>query len=51
MVLNLVEGARSIAKAYPQTAPKITELNSILREIGLLVMQHQQPAEPAAPPA
>lgn len=51
MLLNVVSGLRAIAKAYPVTAGKVSEANTIMREIAALMMQSQKPGEPAAPPA
>lgn len=51
MVRTLVVGLQAIAKAYPQTSPIVAQINPLLSKMGLLVMEHQAPGEPAAPPA
>lgn len=47
-VVNLLRG---IAKAFPGTSPKISEINNLMREVTALMMQHQEPGEPQAPPS
>jgi hypothetical protein len=51
LVISIVNNLRSIAKSYPEAAPKVAEANNIMREIMAALMQHQNPGEPAAPPA
>ena len=50
-MISIVNNLRSIAKSYPEAAPKVAEANNIMREIMAALMQHQNPGEPAAPPA
>lgn len=50
LVIQIVGNLRSIAKSYPEAAPKVEEANNIMREIIAAMMKHQAPGEPAAPP-
>lgn len=50
MVIGVVQNLRAIAKAYPGTAPEITQINSLMRNVLAKMMQQQHPGEPAAPP-
>jgi hypothetical protein len=50
MLIQVVHGLRAIAKAFPSTAPEISQINDLMRSVGAKLMQSQTPAEPAAPP-
>lgn len=50
MVITVAQGLRAIAVAYPSTAGKVSQANDLLREIAALMMQHQEPGQPMAPP-
>ena len=50
MLIRVVQDLRAIAKAYPSTAPKIAQINDLMREVGMAMMQHQSPGESQAPP-
>lgn len=50
MIIDTVSNLRAIAKAVPETAPLVAQVNDIMRQIGLKAMQHQTPGEPQAPP-
>lgn len=50
MLIAVVHGLRAIAKAYPSTAPEISQINDLMRKVGAAMMASQQPEEPAAPP-
>jgi len=49
-IIEVAKRLRSIAKAYPAASPIVMEMNDKIRELMRVVMQHQQTAEPAAPP-
>jgi hypothetical protein len=42
---------RAIAKAFPATAPKIADINNLMREVVAGMMQSAPTGEPAAPPS
>ena len=48
--IEIVHYLRSIAQSYPASAPHVQRINAEMREILRIVMEHQQTAEPAAPP-
>ena len=51
MMLQVVNGLRSIAKAFPGASPAVAKINEIIRgEMMPALMQHNEPSEPAAPP-
>ncbi len=50
MVISIVSQLRSLAKAYPQTAPHIAQVNDLMRKVLGAMMTHAQPGEPQAPP-
>ncbi len=50
MVLGVIRDLRSIAKAYPEAAPHVAQINDLMRKVMSAMMQHSQPGEPAAPP-
>jgi hypothetical protein len=50
MLIGVVQGLRAIAQAFPTTAPKIAEINNLMREVVPLMMEAQQTGEPMAPP-
>jgi hypothetical protein len=51
MMLDVVQGLRAIAKTYPGASAAVAKINEIIRgEVMPAVMQHAEPAEPAAPP-
>jgi hypothetical protein len=49
-VLGVIRDLRSIAKAYPEAAPHITQINDLMRKVMAAMMQSSQPGEAAAPP-
>lgn len=51
MAISIVNNLRSIAKAYPGTAPAIAEINDLMRKVMAGMMEHQNPGEPQAPPS
>jgi hypothetical protein len=51
LAINVVNQLRTIAKAFPATAPRIQEINNLMREVTLLMMQGQETPEPSAPPS
>ena len=48
--IEIVHYLRGIAQSYPATGPHVQRINQEMREILRIVMEHQQVAEPAAPP-
>jgi len=50
MVLGIIRDLRSLAKAYPEAAPHITQINDLMRKVMASMMQSAQPGESAAPP-
>lgn len=51
MMLQVVNGLRAIAKAFPGASPAVAEINELIRgKVMPAVMQHAEPGEPAAPP-
>jgi hypothetical protein len=50
LAIGVVNQLRAIAKAFPKTAPKVAEVNNLMREITAVMMESQQTPEPAAPP-
>ena len=50
LVLGVIRDLRSIAKAYPEAAPHITQINDLMRKVMAAMMQSSQPGEAAAPP-
>src|SRR5258708_38046185 len=51
MMLQVVNGLRAIAKAFPGASPSVAKINELIRgEIMPAIMQHAEPGEPAAPP-
>jgi hypothetical protein len=51
MAISIVQNLRTIAKAYPGTAPFVEQINDLMRKVMAGMMEHQQPGEPAAPPS
>lgn len=49
-MIGVVQGLRALAQAFPATAPKIAEINNLMREVVPLMMQSQPVGEPMAPP-
>ena len=50
LLISVVNNLRSIAKQFPGTAPKVAEINNLIREMTAEVMKSQQTPEPQAPP-
>jgi hypothetical protein len=51
MMLDVVNGLRAIAKAFPGAAPGVAEINEIIRgKLMPAIMQSAEPGEPQAPP-
>jgi hypothetical protein len=50
-LIEIVQRLRGIAKAYPQAAPIVAQMNEQMSELMRIIMQNQTPGEPAAPPA
>src|SRR6266851_9535388 len=50
LAIQVVSNLRSIAKAFPATAPHIAEINNVMRSVMASMMQHAQTVEPKAPP-
>jgi len=50
LVLGVIRDLRSIAKAYPEAAPHITQINDLMRKVMQSMMQSAQPGEAQAPP-
>jgi hypothetical protein len=50
MVIQVVQGLRSIAQQFPAAAKPISEINQLMREVQMAMMKGSQPSEPAAPP-
>jgi hypothetical protein len=51
MAIQVVQSLRAIAKAFPATAPKVAEINNLMREVVAGMMQSAPTGEPAAPPS
>lgn len=49
-VLQLVRGARDLAKEFPIVTKEVQQINDLLGAINKKLMQQQKPGEPAAPP-
>jgi len=50
IVIMVVQGLRGIAQDFPQTAPIVSQINDLMRQLQLAMMKNVQPQEPAAPP-
>jgi hypothetical protein len=46
----VIRDLRSIAKAFPEAAPHISQINDLMRKVMASMMQSAQPGEPQAPP-
>ena len=51
MVIGVVSGLRSIAKAFPETAEPISQINNLMRDVQAKMMKSAQPGEAQAPPS
>lgn len=51
MMLQVVNGLRAIAKAFPGASPSVAKINELIRgEIMPAIMAHADQGEPSAPP-
>ncbi len=51
MMLQVVNGLRAIAKAFPGASPSVAKINELIRgEIMPAIMAHSEPGEAQAPP-
>ena len=50
MTIQVVSGLRTIAQEFPATAPLITQINDLMRQVQMKMMSTSKPGEPAAPP-
>jgi len=50
MVIQVVQGLRSLAQQFPATAKPISQINELMREVQMGIMKGAQPSEPSAPP-
>lgn len=50
MVIQVVQGLRGIAKAFPDAAPEISQINDLMRAVMGKMMAGQNVGEPQAPP-
>lgn len=50
VVIQIVQGLRGLAQAFPSVAPDVQEINDIMRRMQMKLMQGGQAPEPAAPP-
>jgi len=51
MMLQVVNGLRAIAKAFPGASPGVAEINELIRgKLMPAIMAHSEPGEPQAPP-
>jgi hypothetical protein len=50
MVIQVVQGLRNIAQAFPAASKPISEINQLMREVQMAMMRGAQPSEPSAPP-
>lgn len=50
MVIQIVQGLRGLAQAFPAIAPDVQEINDVMRRIQMKMMQGGASPEPAAPP-
>jgi hypothetical protein len=51
MLLDVTNGLRAIAKAFPGASPAVMEINDLIRgKVMPAIMEHAAPAEPQAPP-
>ena len=50
LVIDTVSNLRAIAKAVPETAALVSQVNDLMRQIGLKAMQHAAPGESMSPP-
>lgn len=49
-VIRIVTDLRGLAKAYPAVAGEVSKMMDNMQKIQGLMMQHQNPGEPQAPP-
>jgi len=49
-IIALVQETRAIAQLVPSTAPIVSKIHDLLRQMVMEAMKSQQPTEPAAPP-
>jgi hypothetical protein len=50
LAIQVASNLRAISKAFPRTAPKVAEMNNLLREVMAEMMTQGQPGEAQAPP-
>ena len=50
MVIQVVQGLRNIAQAFPAASKPISEINNLMRDVQMAMMRGAQPSEPSAPP-
>jgi len=51
MLLQVVNGLRAIAKAFPGASPGVAKINELIRgELMPAIMENAEPGEPQAPP-
>ena len=50
MLIQAVQALKAIAGAFPTTAPKIAEINTLMQAVVPLMMEAQQTGEAMAPP-
>jgi hypothetical protein len=50
LAINVVSQLRTIAKAFPATAPEIQQINDLMRQVTAKMMAGAQTPEPSAPP-
>lgn len=48
LVIGIVNQLRALARAYPGAAPKVAQINDLMREVQAEIMKNQQPGEPEA---
>lgn len=51
MIVQVTLGVKSIAKAFPDTAQYMDQIEKLLQQASLTMQAKQAPGEPAAPPA
>ena len=50
IAIGIASALRMIAKAYPGTAPMISQMNDLLRQVTAKMMEGANTGEPQAPP-
>jgi hypothetical protein len=51
LTIRIVRDLIALAKMFPAVAPKVAQINNIMREVAGGIQESSQTGEPAAPPS